>query len=168
MASYLDCLPLEAALGPTSPIWSNVLQQLETFFRRLVLLLQTIEDVSPLLRIMITIFKIPVISQYKGILEPFSKIVSHAIQTDVLKYNHLVDVCCLCNRAFTKDRDKLILCRMVVFELVQALKFKTSIPDTNLLMLINLVLQVRNYWIQLIEHLHAFAFRMLEVQYPQM
>lgn len=31
---------------------------------------------------------------------------------------------------------------MVVFELIQALKFKTSIPDSNLLMLINLILQV--------------------------
>lgn len=30
---------------------------------------------------------------------------------------------------------------MVVYELVQALKFKTFIPDSNLLMLINLILQ---------------------------
>ncbi|XP_017778696.1 PREDICTED: protein unc-79 homolog [Nicrophorus vespilloides] len=141
MACYLDCLPLEAALGPTSPIWNNVLQQLEILFRKLILLLNTVEDIMPLLRIMITIFKIPVISQYKGILEPFSKVLSYAIQTNVLKYNYLVDVCYLCNRAFTKDRDKLILSRMVVYELVQALKFKTSIPDSNLLMLINLVLQ---------------------------
>lgn len=31
---------------------------------------------------------------------------------------------------------------MVVLELVQAIKFKTSIPDANFLMLINFVLQV--------------------------
>ncbi|XP_065166264.1 protein unc-79 homolog isoform X3 [Atheta coriaria] len=141
LACYLDCLPLEAALGPTSPLWSNVLQQLEILFRKMIFLLNTIEDIMPMLRIMITIFKIPVISQYKGILEPFSKVLSYAIQTNVLKYSYLVDVCYLCNRAFTKDRDKLILSRMVVYELVQALKFKTSIPDSNLLMLINLVLQ---------------------------
>lgn len=30
---------------------------------------------------------------------------------------------------------------MIIFELIQALKFKTSIPDANFLMLINLVLQ---------------------------
>lgn len=33
---------------------------------------------------------------------------------------------------------------MVVIELVQVLKFKTTIPDSNLLMLINLILQVSN------------------------
>lgn len=35
----------------------------------------------------------------------------------------------------------MILCRMVIIELVQALKFKTSIPDCNFVMLINLILQ---------------------------
>lgn len=34
-----------------------------------------------------------------------------------------------------------MLNRLVVYELVQAMKFKTSIPDSNLLMLINIVLQ---------------------------
>jgi len=41
-----------------------------------------------------------------------------------------------------QEREKLILTRMVVFELVQALKFKTAIPDSNFLMLVNFVLQV--------------------------
>jgi hypothetical protein len=43
-----------------------------------------------------------------------------------------------------QEREKLILTRMVVFELVQVLKFKTSIPDSNFLMLVNFVLQVIN------------------------
>lgn len=43
-----------------------------------------------------------------------------------------------------QEREKLVLTRMVVYELVQALKFKTSIPDSNFLMLINFVLQVIN------------------------
>lgn len=77
-------------------------------------------------------------------MDPFSKILSYAIQTHTLKYNLLVEICHLCNKAFTKDRDKLIFSRMVVIELVQVLKFKTTIPDSNLLMLINLILQVSN------------------------
>lgn len=40
-----------------------------------------------------------------------------------------------------QERDKCVLSRTVVFELVQALKFKTSIPDENLLMLVQFVLQ---------------------------
>lgn len=104
--------------------------------------MNTIEDIGPLIKIIICAFKVPVISQHKGILEPFSKVFSYAIQTHTLKYSYLVEVCFLCSRAFTKERDKLILSRLVVYELVQALKFKTSIPDSNLLMLINMVLQV--------------------------
>lgn len=35
-----------------------------------------------------------------------------------------------------KDRDKLLLTRSIVFELVQALKFKVLLPDENLLLLV--------------------------------
>ncbi|KAK9889170.1 hypothetical protein WA026_004451 [Henosepilachna vigintioctopunctata] len=141
ISSYLNCLPLEATLGPSMPMWSSVLQQLETLFRRILLILNMLDDISPLLKIIISVFKIPIITQYRGILDPFSKVLSHAIQNHLLRYSCLVEICYLCNRAFTKERDKLILSRMVVYELVQALKFKTTIPDSNLLMLINLILQ---------------------------
>ncbi|KAL1492637.1 hypothetical protein ABEB36_010867 [Hypothenemus hampei] len=141
MAAYLNCLPLENALGPSTPIWSTVLQQLEIIYRKLIFLLNTLDDVNPLLSIMASILKLPIIAQFKGILEPFSKVISYAIQTHTLHYNLLVEICCSCYKAFTKDRDKLIFSRMMVYELVQVLKFKTTIPDANLLMLINLVLQ---------------------------
>lgn len=42
---------------------------------------------------------------------------------------------------FFKERDKHQLCRQMVFELVQALKFKINIPDGNLLLLVGFVLQ---------------------------
>ncbi|XP_045481676.1 protein unc-79 homolog isoform X1 [Harmonia axyridis] len=138
---YLNCLPLEAGLGPSTPMWNSVFQQIETLFRRILLILNILDDASSLLKIMVSLFRIPPITQYRGILEPFSKILSYAIQNHQLKYSCLAEICYLCNRAFTKERDKLILSRMVVFELVQALKFKTTIPDSNLLMLINLILQ---------------------------
>ncbi|XP_060537394.1 protein unc-79 homolog isoform X2 [Cylas formicarius] len=141
MALYLNCLPLETSLGSTTPMWGTVLQQLEILYRKLVFLLNVLEDVTPLLTIMTCIFKLPLITQFKAILEPFSKMLSYAIQFQNLKYNVLAEICYLCNKAFTKDRDKLILSRMIVFELVQVLKFKTTIPDSNLLMLINLILQ---------------------------
>ncbi|XP_057672302.1 protein unc-79 homolog isoform X3 [Diorhabda carinulata] len=141
MACYFNCLPLEVALGASTPMWGTVLQQVEILYRKLIFLLNTMEDVTPLLKIMSSLFKIPLISQFKGLLEPFSKVVSYAVQTQIIKYGCLMEICYLCYKAFTKERDKLILSRMVVFELVQALKFKTSIPDSNLLMLINLILQ---------------------------
>jgi hypothetical protein len=65
MACYLDCLPLEAGLGPASITWSALLTQLEILFRRLVLLLPILDDVEPLLRIMVSVLKVPGISAYK-------------------------------------------------------------------------------------------------------
>jgi hypothetical protein len=53
----------------------------------------------------------------------------------MIKVNYIFSV-------YFQEREKLILTRMVVYELVQALKFKISIPDSNFLMLINFVLQV--------------------------
>ena len=54
--------------------------------------------------------------------------------------NYIVDY--TYNLNFFIERDKFLITRTAVFELVQALKFKTIIPDTNFLMLANLVLQV--------------------------
>lgn len=53
---------------------------------------------------------------------------------------------------------------MVVFELVQALKFKTTIPDSNLLMLINLILQV-NPWFMINNAIGAFSNRISVASY---
>ncbi|XP_052119474.1 protein unc-79 homolog isoform X4 [Frankliniella occidentalis] len=134
MACYLDCLPMDAGLGA-------ILAQLEVLFRRLALQLQSMESVTPLLRIMISVLRIQGIASYKGILDPFSKVLSYSIQNFPIKYHYLVDLCYLCNRAFVKDRDKLLLTRTVVYEMVQALKFKVSMPDNNFLTLINFILQ---------------------------
>lgn len=38
-----------------------------------------------------------------------------------------------------QERDKFYMSRIVVLELLQALKFKSSIPDTNLLLLVQVV-----------------------------
>jgi len=35
-----------------------------------------------------------------------------------------------------QERDKLILPRCIVFELIQALKFKMTLPDENLILLV--------------------------------
>ncbi|XP_049954031.1 protein unc-79 homolog [Schistocerca serialis cubense] len=137
VACYLDCLPAEAGAG----LWGGLLSQLELLLRRLSLGLSVLPDPAPLLRIASAALRAPGITTCKGLLDPFSKVVSFAIQNHAIKYNSLFDLCYLCNRAFTREREKLILTRMVVFELIQALKFKTSIPDSNIIMLINFVLQ---------------------------
>lgn len=79
---------------------------------------------------------------FQAILDPFSKILSYAIQNVVVESHVVVELCQLCGRAFSRDREKLALTRMLIIELVQALKFKTTMPDTNFITLINFVIQV--------------------------
>ena len=83
----------------------------------------------------------PGIQNHRYVLEPISKLVSHSLQHFTVQYHTLVSVCHLCNKAFLKERDKLLVTRTAVFELISALKFKTVIPDANFLVLTNLVLQ---------------------------
>lgn len=77
----------------------------------------------------------------QGMLDPFAKVLSYAIQNSTIKYSYLTDLCYLCHRAFTRDRDKHFFGRTIVFELIQAIKFKTTIPDSNFLLLLHFVLQ---------------------------
>ena len=62
----------------------------------------------------------------------------------------VASVCHLSNRAFSKDRDRLLVTRSAIFDLVQALKFKISLPDANFLLLTSLVLQDAGGSIQVI------------------
>lgn len=142
LSEYLQCIHFESNQTlPSSQqnIWTIAVQGIEALFRRLVFILPQLDERESLLDIMVSILKMP--SLPKSILDPFSKILGFAIQNLNLKHKVLHDLCVLNNRAFTKERDKHQLCRQIVFELVQALKFKINIPDRNLLLLVGFVLQ---------------------------
>lgn len=136
LSEYLQCVPIDSL---NAPIWSQAIQGIESLFRRIVLILPTMEEAESLLNIMISVFKMPALP--KGILEPFSKIFSYSIQNLNLKHRTIHELCCLNSRAFSKERDKYQLSRQIAFELVQCLKFKNIIPDHNLLLIVGIILQ---------------------------
>ncbi|XP_041355146.1 protein unc-79 homolog isoform X3 [Gigantopelta aegis] len=129
---YLNCITLESS----TPMWANILAQFDLFFRRLPTILPNPCDIKEVLKIILSLLKIPAIANVRNILEPFSKLLSFTVQNCSFKLQDLLDICSMCNRVFTRERDKLILTRTVIFELVQALKFKSILPDENLLMLV--------------------------------
>nr|XP_045612898.1 protein unc-79 homolog isoform X4 [Procambarus clarkii] len=137
VASYMECVGQDGGGG----LSSSLVPLFDTFLRKVLLCINVMTDLNPVLRILVAILKIPGVSSHKSVLDPVSKLVSYSIQNSVMKYEHLSDMCHLCNRIFSRERDKLLLPRLVVYELVQALKFKTSIPDTNLVLLVQLVVQ---------------------------
>ncbi|CAK1545778.1 unnamed protein product [Leptosia nina] len=139
MALYLESLAPEA-LGPPSAC-SAVLSALDTLVRAVVLQLPQLDDVLPPLKLCAAALRIPAAAQHKSLLEPMSKILSYSVQNFVLRLSLLCELCAACMRAFGRDRDKLLLCRVLVYELVQALRTKTTIPDDNLFILIQFVLQ---------------------------
>ncbi|XP_023216123.1 protein unc-79 homolog [Centruroides sculpturatus] len=135
---YLNCLPVESNILP----WSVFLPQYEIFLRKLLLILPIGScDLTPAICITKSILKMPIINSCKSILDPLSKILCHAIQYSSLHYTDLLDIVQLCNRNLARERDKQTLARTIVFELVQTLKFKSTIPDENLLILLQLILQ---------------------------
>ncbi|XP_067119858.1 protein unc-79 homolog isoform X2 [Centruroides vittatus] len=135
---YLNCLPVESNILP----WSVFLPQYEIFLRKLLLILPIGScDLTPAICITKSILKMPIINSCKSILDPLSKILCHAIQYSSLHYTDLLDIVQLCNRNLARERDKQTLARTIVFEVVQTLKFKSTIPDENLLILLQLILQ---------------------------
>ncbi|KAK3093633.1 hypothetical protein FSP39_018303 [Pinctada imbricata] len=135
LSNYMNCISLETS----APMWTSILWNFELFLRKLPLVLPNPCDTGSLLKIMTSILKVSGISNARSILEPFSKLLSFTIQNCPFKLQQVLDMCSLCNRVFTKERDKLYLTRTVIFELVQAIKFKQSLPDANFLLLLQFV-----------------------------
>ncbi|ELK01155.1 Protein unc-79 like protein [Pteropus alecto] len=132
IATFMEALPMDSP----SSLWTTISNQFQTFFAKLPCVLPLKCSLDSSLRIMICLLKIPSTNATRSLLEPFSKLLSFVIQNAVFTLAYLVEVCGLCYRAFTKERDKLYLSRSVVLELLQALKLKSPLPDTNLLLLV--------------------------------
>lgn len=63
LAEYLQCVPMDAGIGTS--IWSQVVQGIETLFRRIILSLNTLEEPTYLLDIMVCVLKIPGVSKVR-------------------------------------------------------------------------------------------------------
>uniref|UniRef100_A0A452I997 Uncharacterized protein n=1 Tax=Gopherus agassizii TaxID=38772 RepID=A0A452I997_9SAUR len=135
IATFMEALPMDSP----NNLWTTISNQFQTFFTKLPCVLPLKCSLDSSLRIMICLLKIPTTSATRSLLEPFSKLLSFVIQNAVFTLAYLVELCGLCYRAFTKERDKFYLSRSVILELLQALKLKSPLPDTNLLLLVQFV-----------------------------
>ncbi|XP_072170179.1 protein unc-79 homolog [Diadema setosum] len=134
LADYMDSLPIEG-----STAWGGLIPLFDTFFRKLITSMPENCDVNDLFRIFEVLLRSPATKSLPTLLEPMGKLVSFAIEKARFKLTHLLEICTLCNRIFTKEREKQSFARVISLELVQALKFKTSLPDINLIQLVQFV-----------------------------
>ncbi|XP_016352346.1 protein unc-79 homolog [Sinocyclocheilus anshuiensis] len=135
IATFMETLPMDSP----SNLWTTISNQFHTFLTKLPAVLPLKCPLDSSLRIIICLLKIPVTNATRSLLEPFSKLLSFVLQYGVFSLSYLVELCGLCYKTFSKERDKFYMSRVVVLELLQALKFKSSIPDTNLLLLVQFV-----------------------------
>uniref|UniRef100_A0A8C5T3P5 Unc-79 homolog, NALCN channel complex subunit n=1 Tax=Malurus cyaneus samueli TaxID=2593467 RepID=A0A8C5T3P5_9PASS len=135
IATFMEALPMDSP----SNLWTTISNQFQTFLTKLPCVLPLKCSLDSSLRIMICLLKIPTTSATRSLLDPFSKLLSFVIQNAVFTLAYLVELCGLCYRAFTKERDKFYLTRCVILELLQALKLKSPLPDMNLLLLVQFV-----------------------------
>ncbi|XP_046804235.1 protein unc-79 homolog isoform X8 [Lucilia cuprina] len=134
MAEYLQCVVPD---GTVQSAWPQAMTSLENLLRQVIVILPTLTNHEYLLDLMVATLRLNCVP--KTLLDPYSKILAYCVQHTNLDYSVLYDIC-IYSRSFSRDRDKQYLCRQLIFEFVQALKFKTNIPDHNLLMIIGFVL----------------------------
>uniref|UniRef100_A0A8C3Y753 Unc-79 homolog, NALCN channel complex subunit n=1 Tax=Catharus ustulatus TaxID=91951 RepID=A0A8C3Y753_CATUS len=109
IATFMEALPMDSP----SNLWTTISNQFQTFLTKLPCVLPLKCSLDSSLRIMICLLKIPTTSATRSLLEPFSKLLSFVIQNAVFTLAYLVELCGLCYRAFTKERDKFYLTRLM-------------------------------------------------------
>ncbi|XP_075145708.1 UNC-79 domain-containing protein isoform X6 [Haematobia irritans] len=135
MSEYLQCVVPDANIVQSA--WPQAMASLESLLRQVIVILPNITNHDYLLDLIVSTLRLNCVP--KTLLDPYSKIVAYCVQHTNLDYSVLYDIC-IYSRSFSRDRDKQYLCRQLIFEFVQALKFKINIPDHNLLMIIGFVL----------------------------
>lgn len=138
----MECIPLEMV---SQQSWNTFLPIFDTFLRKMESIFPSVSgevcDLTPVIRMMLITLKLSSLNNHRSILEPYSKFLSQSIQRSPLSYTQLLELCHNSGRVFSKDRDRYYLTRTIVAELISAIRFKTFVPDENLMMLVQFVLQ---------------------------
>uniref|UniRef100_A0A183BT47 Protein unc-79 homolog n=1 Tax=Globodera pallida TaxID=36090 RepID=A0A183BT47_GLOPA len=156
LAIYTQFVPSEGLAN-----WVAVVGQLEGLFRRMQtqLTMDSLgqisnsngqpqqnmrSEVSASVLVMSRVMRVQNFASIKGavqLVESFAKWLVEMLHRCPVELRDLLLVCSACNRGMIRERDKQILTRAVVGELVAALKFKCELVEPNHLSIVRLVLQ---------------------------
>uniref|UniRef100_A0A0N5B718 Ubiquitinyl hydrolase 1 n=1 Tax=Strongyloides papillosus TaxID=174720 RepID=A0A0N5B718_STREA len=152
LAVYVQTLPTDNYLNT----WSTTVSLLETFFRKYYTSITTgtengsqiekkiTSELKCSIVIMKKIMKIQNFSTFKSsamLVEAYSKWLSEGLHHTQIELIDLLGICTACNRALIRERDKQCITKAVVFELIQAIKFKVKLHENNYLRIVDLILQ---------------------------
>ncbi|CAF1634464.1 unnamed protein product, partial [Adineta steineri] len=143
IAQFMEYIPIDSPIN----LWTQVFYEFDVLFDKLTRIYTTIKsntpvnyDLTPVLRIMMNILKVPYIANVRAVLDPFSKLLTFILQNGTFQLEHIIELCSLSNRTFTRDREKFLLPRSIVNVLVEAMLHRYPCPDRNLLLMIQLIL----------------------------
>ncbi|VDL80502.1 unnamed protein product [Nippostrongylus brasiliensis] len=94
--------------------------------------------------VMTHVLKVQNFSAFKSavsLVDSFCKWLAEALHECPVKLESLLTVCTACNRALIRERDKQSISRAVVAEMIQAIKFKCPMHESNYISIANMILQ---------------------------
>jgi hypothetical protein len=111
IAQFMEYIPIDSPIQ----LWTSVFLEFDFLFDflfdKLTRFYTTIKsntpisyDLTPILRIMMNILKVPYIANVRLVLDPFSKLLTFILQNGSFQLEHIIELCSLSNRTFTRVR----------------------------------------------------------------
>ena len=107
IAQFMEYIPIDCPIQ----LWTSVFVELDLLFDKLTRIYASSKatltgnyDLSPILLIMMNILKVPYIANVRLVLDPFSKLLTFILQNGTFQLEHIIELCSLSNRTFTRVR----------------------------------------------------------------
>ena len=107
IAQFMEYIPIDCPIQ----LWTSVFLELDLLFDKLFRIYPSAKsstpityDLTPILRIMMNILKVPCIANVRLVLDPFSKLLTFILQNGTFQLEHIIELCSLSNRTFTRVR----------------------------------------------------------------
>lgn len=105
IAQFIEYIPMDSPVQ----LWPSVFLEFDFLFDKLTRVYTTTKpntpinyDLTPILRIMMNILKVPYIANVRLVLDPFSKLLTFILQNGTFQLEHIIELCSLSNRTFTR------------------------------------------------------------------
>uniref|UniRef100_A0A1I7SQ44 Uncoordinated protein 79 n=2 Tax=Bursaphelenchus xylophilus TaxID=6326 RepID=A0A1I7SQ44_BURXY len=153
LSAFISFVPLDAHFSN----WTSVVGQLDSFFRRYQSQIvaennnngnsqrrPVTTEFKSLIVIMSQVMKVQNFSTFKtsvAMVEAYGKWMTEVLHECKADLKDLLSICSICNRAMHRERDKQCLTRVIVTELVHAIKFRCELVEPNYMNIVKIILQ---------------------------
>lgn len=148
LSAYILTVPSDSCLTN----WGSVIGLLENFFRRYYSTIisennskvPVTTELKSSVTIMTFIMRVQNFSSLKSsvaLVEAYSKWLTEVLHDCHIELRDLLAICTACNRSLIRERDKQCLTRAIVNELIQAIKFKYEMVESNYMTIVEFIMQ---------------------------